>query len=309
MEKIRLAILGATGMAGREALLHQQFLDGIGKQYAEITCVTASEMSVGRKLGDIFEEREQKLREAYDFWNIKKCPEELDGLVIDSTDPDIISKKADYVISALDSDVAKKIEPALTQEGVHVFSNASAFRLHENVLLLIPEVNPEHIRMIEKQKTRGKHVCNPNCTTAGYVPLIKSLQDFGYHIRYVVLSTYQALSGKGDAIVNPEYVKRIKGNVIDDWSNQEGNSEEWKSANEPIKILGKPIKIFPHTARVATQNGHLESFFIEFEEEVDNQFLWNKLFATPSPFGSLNEISSCKFSHFRRQCSPANISL
>ncbi len=82
MEKIRLAIVGCTGMAGREAILHQYHLDVIGKQYAELTCVTGSSHSARKQIGDVFRERESKLAERYQFWKPQKCPESLGGMVI-----------------------------------------------------------------------------------------------------------------------------------------------------------------------------------------------------------------------------------
>jgi aspartate-semialdehyde dehydrogenase len=288
--KIRLAILGATGMAGRDALVHHNLLDGIHEQYAEITCVTASQQSAGRKLGEVVAEKEAALTSAYPFWKPMNCPSDLGALTIDPTDPAIISNKADYVISALGADIAKEVELALTKLGVHVFSNASAYRWDPKVPLLIPEVNYHHLNLLKAQQTPGKLVCNPNCTTAGYVPVIHALQEKGYRIHSVNLVTQQAISGKGDAIASPEYANRIMGNVIDDWTGEDGvNDEEIKSSAEPNKILGnastydfykqeyakmmagKQHKILPiasQTSRVAVQNGHMECLMIRFNRRV-----------------------------------------
>ena len=235
---IKLAILGATGMAGREALLHQQYLDSIGLQYADITCVTASPRNKGNLLGDVVAQKEEALVQAYPFWNSMVCPPKLARLQLDPLDPDLIADKADYVISALDGDLAYDLEPSLRERGVGVFSNASSSRWDPTIPLLIPEVNPEDIAMLTSQGG-GVQICNPNCTTAGYTPLIKALEDLGYTLSTVNLVTQQSISGKGDAIAEGEYVKRLLGNVADDWTNEGHNGEEWKSAYEPQRILGR----------------------------------------------------------------------
>tara|TARA_Y100000310_G_scaffold281258_1_gene301613 strand:- start:8525 stop:9706 length:1182 start_codon:yes stop_codon:yes gene_type:complete len=286
---IKLAILGATGMAGREALLHQQYLDSIGLQYADITCVTASPRNKGNLLGDVVAQKEEALVQAYPFWNSMVCPPKLARLQLDPLDPDLIADKADYVISALDGDLAYDLEPSLRERGVGVFSNASSSRWDPTIPLLIPEVNPEDIAMLTSQGG-GVQICNPNCTTAGYTPLIKALEDLGYTLSTVNLVTQQSISGKGDAIAEGEYVKRLLGNVADDWTNEGHNGEEWKSAYEPQRILGRvrsledleieiekvrkgePSKILPiwsQTTRVATQYGHLEHLTLTFSEPVD----------------------------------------
>lgn len=299
VEKIKLAIIGATGMAGREALLHQKFLSDINKQYAEITCVTASEKSAGEKLGELTKIKENNSEENYNFWKPMVCPEEIANLTMDKTDPNIIAEKADYAISAVGGDIAKIIEPELTKRGVHVFSNASSFRWDPKVPLLIPEANYEDIKMLEQQENAGKHVCNPNCTTAGYVPLIKALENLGYNIKDINLVTYQALSGKGDGINDPEYVKNAIGNVRDDWTKDGENAEEWKSSCEPQKILGrvktreevesemkmlksegtseKILPIYTQTARVPTQHGHLEMLTINFNDKVSAEKIKEEL--------------------------------
>ena len=293
-DKIRLAILGATGMAGRDALRHHALLDEMGLQYAELTCVTASPKSKGRKLGDVFDEKETRLVRAYpEMWEGTRCPASLGDLVIDATDPEVIASKADYAISALGSDIAREVEPELARLGVHTFSNSSAYRWDPEVPLLIPEVNFYDMRMVESQKTPGKRVCNPNCTTAGYVPVLNLFLRGDPEIKSVTLVTQQALSGKGDAVADPEYVRRIRGNVIDDWTNGNQNEEEWKSSCEPQKILGlaktkdevkkgwnnyfsdyfpegapRTLPIFSQTTRVVVQNGHLEHVMLEFDKGI-----------------------------------------
>lgn len=279
MEKIKLGIIGATGMAGRDAVIHQKKLEQKGEDYADLEIVTGSPSSQGRPLGKVFREKEESLSEKYGFWEPQKCPEKYVDMTVQGLNADEIAEKVDYVISALPSSVAKEIEPELRERGVNVFSNASEFRWSEEIPLMMPEVNPEAIGMLEDQETPGKQANNPNCTTAGYVPVIAALTE-EFDVESVDLVTFQAISGKGDKIIEDEYVSRISGNVIDDWNRMDNhNGEEIKSEIEPQKILGLAdtkeearstgLDIDAQTARVPTQYGHLESLRIRFSESVD----------------------------------------
>jgi aspartate-semialdehyde dehydrogenase len=276
---IKLGILGATGMGGRDAVIHQAKLEEKGENYADLELVTGSPSSKGRKLGEVFREKEENLSDRYSFWNPQECPEKYKEMVVEGLDADKIAEKVDYVISALPSTVAADIEPELRERGVNVFSNASEFRWNQKVPLMIPEVNPEDIEMLTEQKTPGKQLNNPNCTTAGYLPVIAALRE-EFDIERIDLVTFQAISGKGDKIASEDYAADIKGNAVDDWDNQSNhNGEEAKSEIEPQKILGlaenkegakqKGIEINAQTVRIPTQYGHLESLRIRFEEDTD----------------------------------------
>lgn len=278
-DKIKLGILGATGMAGRDAVIHQKKLEEQGDDYASLELVTGSSSSQGRPLGDVFREKEEALSEKYEFWEPQECPEKYRDMTVQGLDADEIAEKVDCVISALPSSVAAEIEPELRERGVHVFSNASEFRWSEEIPLMIPEVNPGDIGMLEDQETEGKQANNPNCTTAGYVPVIKALRS-QFAVEAVDLVTFQAISGKGDNVASEEYSSRITGNVIDDWNRSDNhNGEEVKSEIEPQKILGLAdekeeargtgLDIDAQTARVPTQYGHLESLRISFSDKVD----------------------------------------
>ncbi len=127
-EKIRLGILGATGMAGRDAIIHQKKLENKGYDYASLELVTGGPSSQGKNLGKVFREKEEALSKKYSFWNPKDCPEKYQDMIVKGLDSHRIADKTDYVISALPSSVAKDIEPERRDKGVHVFSNASEFR-------------------------------------------------------------------------------------------------------------------------------------------------------------------------------------
>lgn len=297
MGQINFGIVGASGMAGREAVAHQDYLERKGKNYADLTIVTGSERTAGTRLGEVWGNREGGLSELYPFWEPQECP--MKDLEVQETDPELIARKADYVISALPSGVAEKIEPELKERGVNVFSNAGRYRWEEDIPLMIPEVNPSHIEWIREQDTEGKQVNNPNCTTAGFVPLLNALVENGYSLERVQVDTKQAISGKGGKIRNEEYQEGISGNVVDDWSTDKSrNREEMKSEIEPQKILENAKKkerilsqyesvktggiqpqeadilpIFANTNRVPTQYGHLETLNLEFENEVSSEHI------------------------------------
>jgi aspartate-semialdehyde dehydrogenase len=282
---IKIGILGATGMGGREAVKHQKKLEEQGENYAELELVTGSPSSEGRKLGEVFREKEEALSEKYSFWEPQECPEKYRDIEVEGLDADEISERVECVISALPSSIAEEIEPELRERGVNVFSNASQFRWKEEIPLMIPEVNSQDIRMLEEQG-EGVQANNPNCTTAGYVPVVAALRDLG--VEKIDLVTFQAISGKGDKIASEGYADSIHGNAIDDWDNQNNhNGEEVKSEIEPQKILGlaetkeeaghMELEIHAQTVRIPTQYGHLESLRIKFSEEVDVDEVEEKL--------------------------------
>jgi aspartate-semialdehyde dehydrogenase len=172
------------------------------------------------------------------------------------------------VFSALDAVVAAEVEPRLAERGALVFSNASAFRMDEDVPLLVPEVNPEHAALIETQRARrgwsGGIVCNPNCTTAVLSMALAPLHE-RFEISRVIVATLQAVSGAGypgvpslDALGN--VLPFIRG-------------EEDKVENELAKLLGTwtgtavrpaPLQASAMCHRVPVVDGHSESVSLEF---------------------------------------------
>ncbi len=293
-EPVRIALLGATGMAGRAALEHHDWLTQQGKQYGELTYLAASSESAGHPLGEVFDRKQLALHHAYPQWPIETISDELRSMPLQEIDVDRIARRADVAISALDSDIAKTVEPALAAKGVIVFSNSSAYRWGHEVPLLIPEVNPQALDLLDRQQSPGKIICNPNCTASGFVPVLDALRENHYPLTRVVVHTQQALSGKGDTITTPEYLARFNptsGNAYDDWTTSDGrNEEEWKSRAEPLKILGyvhtreeaehfqfnranarrgQRLHIIADTARQPTPYGHLERLTVDFDADVN----------------------------------------
>jgi aspartate-semialdehyde dehydrogenase len=181
MTKIPVAILGATGAVG------QKFIALLADHpWFEITQVAASAERVGQRYGDTVRWRE-----------LTPLPSSVAGLQLTTASPSIPVRIA---FSALDAAIARDVEPAFAAAGILVVSNASAFRMAEDVPLLIPEVNASHLELLEVQRRRrgwtGGIVANPNCSTAALVTALAPLHA-AFDLRRAVVATLQAASGAG----------------------------------------------------------------------------------------------------------------
>ena len=253
MSKIKVAILGATGAVGQRFV---QLLEN--HPWFQVTTLTGSDRTV---------------RETYAEgcrWILPEpMPEYAKRMRIVPTEPGF---EAALAFSALPSDTAKECEPALAEAGYAICSNASAHRMWPDVPLLIPEVNPDHTALVERQQKhrgwKGFIVTNPNCTSTGMTIAFKALQEtFGLRRAFVV--SMQALSGAGyPGVASLD----IGDNVIPYIS-----GEEDKVESEPQKMLGRlnggaihaaPLKISAHTNRVAVTDGHTVCASVEFERPV-----------------------------------------
>lgn len=190
----------------------------------------------------------------------------------------------DIVLSSTPASISREWSPIAAAEGATVVDNSSAWRMDPEVPLVVPEVNPGAMESIPKGI-----VANPNCSTIQMVVALKPLHDLA-GIKRVVVSTYQASSGKGatgladlDAQVQAlgsgkaipaatAHVDRLAGNVLaHDWKPGEGDysEEEWKMIRETRKILGdEAIRITATTVRVPVRTGHSESINVEFHKAV-----------------------------------------
>ncbi len=252
MEKIKCAVLGATGVVG------QHFLRLLADHpWFELTAVCASDARAGSKLGTVKAQVDGGI------------PAVFADLVFDPIDVDIlVSKGVKVAFSALPADVAKDVEMQAAQKGVKVFSNAGAHRMDANVPILIPEINYPHLDLVKEQSTDGFIVTNANCTTTGLTMSLLPILPFG--IKKLVVASYQAISGAGYPGLS---ALDILGNVIPYIKN-----EESKLRAETAKICGElagnaiaPVDwdIFAHCIRVQTVTGHLISVHAELENETD----------------------------------------
>ena len=238
----RVGILGATGAVG------QKFVELLaGHPWFEVVAVIASARSAGKTY-----------REAVYWTGQAQMPEAVSDLIVGGiTD----SVDLDFVFSGLDASVAGEAEGDFASRGIPVISNAKNYRMHKDVPLLIPEVNPEHTRLIEKQRwtNGGFIVTNPNCSTICLVAAVKPLQDV-FGIEALHITTMQAISGAGYPGVP---ALDILGNVIPFIG-----GEEEKIESEPLKLLGRisdegvvplEIPISAQCNRVPVIDGHLIS--------------------------------------------------
>ncbi len=249
-----VGVLGATGMVGQKFI---QLLDG--HPWFKLTSLAASERRIGKKYGD-----------EVDWVVSRDIPEIARDIEMVPMDPKYVD--ADIVFSALPSGIAREVEPKFAEAGFVVASNASAYRMAEDVPLVIPEVNPDHLGLIEVQKRNrgwdGFIVTNPNCTTIVLVLSLKPLVDLS--LQNVRVASMQALSGAGYPGV-PSLA--ITDNVIPFIKGEEDKVEE-----EPLKLLGRfdgekvqfaNIKVSASCHRVPVIDGHTEAVWVEFNRSVD----------------------------------------
>lgn len=270
-EKLKVGILGGTGMVG------QRFISLLEKHpWFEVTTIAASPRSAGKTYAEAVGGR----------WKMTTpMPEEVkDIVVMNVNEVEKVASKVDFVFSAVDmtKDEIKKIEEEYAKTETPVVSNNSAHRWTPDVPMVVPEINPEHMKVIEFQKkrlgtTRGFVAVKPNCSIQSYAPVLTAWKEFEPY--EVVATTYQAISGAG---------KTFK-----DWPEMEGNiipyigGEEEKSEKEPLRIWGeiKDGVIAPATSpvitcqciRVPVLNGHTAAVFVKFKKKATKEQLIEKL--------------------------------
>lgn len=258
MKKIKLAIVGATGVVGRTAI---KVLEEFNLPISEYTFF-ASKRSAGEKI--IFNNTEYTVKELTD---------------------DSFNQGFDYAIFSAGGNTAKHFAPIASQKGCIVIDNSSAFRMDKDVPLVVPEVNPE-----EAFKNNGI-IANPNCSTIQAVVPLKVMNDI-CKIKRIVYSTYQAVSGAGKVALDDlknnttnKFPYSINNNClphIDIFEENGYTKEEMKMINETRKILNRPdLKITATTVRVPVENSHSESINVEFEHEFDLNEIIEKLKHTP----------------------------
>ncbi len=256
MKKIDVSILGCTGTVGQRLIemLHNH-------PWFNIVSIAASERSASKAYKDA----------AINWYLPIDIPEDLRDMTVVNTDPG--EAEAPLVFSALPSDTAKEVEGRFAEAGCAVTSNASAYRMEKDVPLIIPEINAEHLELIEVQREnrewKGYIVTDPNCTTIGLAMVLKPLHD-RFKLDTVYVSTMQAISGAG--------LPGVQGLMITDNVIPYIKGEEQKVIGETRKILGKleskqvnfaDFKIACSCNRVSVVDGHTESVFIKTKEPVD----------------------------------------
>jgi aspartate-semialdehyde dehydrogenase len=258
MERRKVGILGATGMVG------QRFIQLLNNHpWFEIAWLAASDRSAGKTYGEACK------------WKLDTpLPARIAAMAVmpnipDGTPDDELPK---IIFAALDADVARELEPKFAAAGCAVVSNSSAFRMQPDVPLVVPEVNADHLALIERQSWRresgGFIVTNPNCCAIGLVLALKPLEArFG--IESLFVSTMQAVSGAGyPGVASLD----ILGNVVPYIKNEEEKLQE-----EVGKLLGRldggavhmlDAKLSAHCNRVAVEDGHMECVSIKLRTKA-----------------------------------------
>lgn len=253
MKKTRVAVLGATGMIG------QRFIHMLEDHpYFEIGGLYASERSAGKKMADVLKIKDHTFNED----TLERA--------IEVMDIENIAADAEVAFSGLPGDLAGPTETDLAKAGMAVFSNAGSHRMDPTVPILVPEINPDHLKSIKEQKcyedAGGFIITNANCSTTGIALPLKVI-DAEYGLEEVFVSTYQALSGAGYPGV-PSL--DAMGNVVPFIS-----GEEEKIEAELAKMLGifdgnmfhfADIRVMANCARVPVVDGHTEALVMKLRD-------------------------------------------
>lgn len=265
MKKFNVGIIGATGMVGQRFLVllenHPMF---------NVVCLAASKNSAGKKYG-----------EAIKLWQLDvPMPEKFANMTVLDAKEDMrkIASLCDFCFCAVNmpKEEIRALEEAYAKAECPIVSNNSAHRVTDDVPMIIPEVNAEHLGVIGAQKKRlgterGFIAVKSNCSLQSYVPLLHPLKKFG--IKCATVCTYQAISGAGKTFETmPEIVDNIIPYI---------GGEEEKSENEPLKIWGRVAdgKIIPADApaitaqclRVPVSDGHMAAVFVKFENKPSKE--------------------------------------
>jgi aspartate-semialdehyde dehydrogenase len=268
-KKLSVGILGATGIVGQRFI---QMLEN--HPWFEVSWLAASDRSEGRPYAEAAR------------WRLKTAiPDSIAKMTVSPAKPD---GAPEIIFAALDAAIARALEPQFAAAGCAVISNSSALRMQADVPLVIPEVNSDHIRLIEKQpwrlKSKGYVVTNPNCSAIGLVLALAPLHR-AFTLEAVTAVTMQAVSGAGyPGVASLD----ILGNVIPYIKNEEEKMEE-----EAQKLLGTlngahvdpaPFAMSAQCNRVAVEDGHTESVAIRMKKKPEAAEIinaWNDFRSEP----------------------------
>ncbi len=270
-EKLRVGILGGTGMVG------QRFISLLENHpWFEVVTIAASERSAGKTYEEAVGGR----------WKMTSpMPEAVKNIIVMNVkEVEKVAASVDFVFSAVDmsKEEIKAIEEAYAKTETPVVSNNSAHRWTPDVPMVVPEINPEHFKVIESQKkrlgtTRGFIAVKPNCSIQSYAPVLTAWKEFEPY--EVVATTYQAISGAGKTFKEwPEMVENIIPYI---------GGEEEKSEQEPLRIWGhiengeivkaQEPKITCQCIRVPVLNGHTAAVFVKFRKQPTKEQLIDRL--------------------------------
>jgi aspartate-semialdehyde dehydrogenase len=252
MDPYRVGIAGATGLVG------QRFVTRLARHpWFRLEALGASDRSAGRTYA-----------KAARWIMPGPIPEAVAAMNVGPCDPSTFAR-CDLVLSALDADVARDVEPALAAAGLSVVSNSSAHRMDAQVPLVVPEVNASHLNGLRGGGAAGRIVTNPNCAVTGLVLALAPLHR-AFGVSRVVVATLQAVSGAG--LDGPRAID-LMDNVVPFIP-----GEEEKIEAEMGKILGEappggfvpaPMRVAAHCHRVPTLDGHLAAVSVGLDSRAE----------------------------------------
>jgi len=282
MEKLKVGVIGATGMVGQRFLLLLE-----NHPYFEVAVLAASARSAGQSYEKAVGER----------WKMSvPMPEKYKNMIVkDASDIDSVKPYVSFVFCAVDMkkpDILA-LEEAYAKAEIPVVSNNSANRWTPDVPMVIPEINDSHLEVIEHQRKRlgtkrGFIAVKPNCSIQSYVPALTPLLK--YKPTQIVATTYQAISGAGKTFKEwPEMIDNVIPYI---------GGEEEKSEQEPLRVWGKvengeivkadaPL-ITTQCIRVPVTNGHTAAVFVKFENKPTKEEIleaWKNFAGKPQALG------------------------
>lgn len=287
-EKLRVGILGGTGMVG------QRFISLLENHpWFEVTTIAASPRSAGKTYEEAVGDR----------WKMDTpMPEKVKKIVVmNVNEVENVASQVDFVFSAVDmtKDEIKAIEEEYAKTETPVVSNNSAHRWTPDVPMIVPEINSNHVEVIESQKKRlgtkkGFIAVKPNCSIQSYTPALTAWKEFEPY--EVVVCTYQAISGAGKTFKDwPEMIENVIPYI---------GGEEEKSEKEPLRVWGKvengvivpadDVKITAQCIRVPVLNGHTAAAFVKFKKNPTKEQLIEKLLVFKGEPQELNLPSAPK---------------
>ena len=269
MKKYKVGIIGATGMVGQRFTLLLE-----NHPWFEVTVLAASKRSAGKTYGETVEGR----------WHMTTpLPEKYkDMVIVDAENVEEVASQVDFCFCAVNmkKDEIRDLEDRYAKAECPIVSNNSAHRFTDDVPMVIPEINADHIKIIDAQRKRlgtkrGFVAVKSNCSLQSYVPAIHPLKALG--VDKVLACTYQAISGAGKTFETwPEMVDNLIPYI---------GGEEEKSEQEPLKVWGKiegdkivkaaAPAITTQCLRVPVSNGHFAAVFVSFENKPSKEEILN----------------------------------
>jgi aspartate-semialdehyde dehydrogenase len=268
--KIAVGILGATGTVGQRFI---QLLDE--HPWFEVTWLAASDRSAGKPYAEAAK------------WNLSTAiPAKIGRMKVSAAAPDSATPR--LVFAALDATAAQQIEPAFAAAGHAVVSNSSAFRMAEDVPLIIPEVNGDHVPLIKTQKwfkeSGGFMVTNPNCSAIGLVLALAPLhRRFG--IDKIFVATMQAISGAGyPGVPSMDILGNVIPYIAKEEDKMEAESRKLLGSLNGTHVVPADLRLSAHCNRVAVEDGHTESVSLQLRKPAQAEEIiaaWNEFRCLP----------------------------